>query len=396
MASIDTLERATGPAYRVRWRHNGAAAAPVILKDRDQAETFRRLVDMAGQDWPTPGQLRAHGLHDLADKAARESRPALVTVTLIEYCSRYIDDHSVASKDNRAKYHRMIANHMAEFFGAMRLVDVTGRDILNWQTYMGDEESGLGLSPKSIKNTRCAILAPALNAACKRDLDGNPPMLAYNPCESVPAPKVSSKRPSVWTQEELDAVLAAAYAIDPRAWALLLTLAGTGMRWSEVVALTTHAVYRDRGLIEVRQVARKDVRSQWRLHEAAKTNNAFRMVATPGAVFDVLAAQGAADGALVLTNAEGGLWRHETFFDNQWAKVRAAVRAAGYTRHLTLHGLRHTAATRLIDNGVGLFTVSGILGHAPGTTATMYGGRTGAGDAAAAVALGTLVSGKAA
>lgn len=321
MASIDLRLRASGPVYRVRFGPKADRQQAEFTNETD-ALLFDALVKEAGQQWPTPGRLRARGLIELAAERDLASRPSAGRVTLVDWCRRHVNDYSNATDANKAKYQRMITNHMGEWFGEMTLAAVTGRDILNWQRYMADDDTGRGLADKTIRNTRSAILAPALAAATRRDLDGNPPVLEYNPCEGVPVPNGKSVRPSVWTQDEVTAVLTAALTIDRRAYALLATLAGTAMRWSEAVAITTHAVYPDRGLIEVRQVARKNAASQWRLHHAPKTEEGFRPVAAGPAVLALLAAQDAADGALILTNSQYGLWRHETFFDGPWAKIR--------------------------------------------------------------------------
>ena len=40
--------------------------------------------------------------------------------------------------------------------------------------------------------------------------------------------------------------------------------------------------------------------------------------------------------------------------------------------HVKFHALRHTFATRAVENGVDVATVSGLLGHADVTTTTHY------------------------
>lgn len=395
MASIDIRKRAEDQVWRVRWRDNGEPQSEEFA-DPTEAEIFRALVNAAGQTYPGTAVLYARGLHALAVKREQLARTPVGGIRLVDWCHTYIDTASEASVREKVRYHAMVDNHIAETFGLTLLTQVTGRMIKNWQEALADDTAGPGLSAKTIKNVRCTVLAPALAAAAAPDLDGNPPLIPVNPCLAVKAPRVIDNRPEIWHQAEVNAMLAAAATVDRRAYALLATLAGTAMRWSEAVALTTHAVYPDRGVIEVRRKAIKDVGSQWRIVPAVKTRNGWRAVPAAPAVLALLAAQGAADGALVLTNDRGELWRHEAFFDCQWQKIRDMVKAQGFTRHLTLHGLRHTAATRMAENGVDLYTLSGILGHAPGTTTKLYGGRTGNNDARAAAALATLVTGTAA
>jgi len=73
-----------------------------------------------------------------------------------------------------------------------------------------------------------------------------------------------------------------------------------------------------------------------------------------------------------------------------WRRLREK---AGIDPTIRLHDLRHFAATRLLDAGVPVKTVSGRLGHArPATTLNVYAHFIPASDRAAADAMGEILT----
>jgi site-specific recombinase XerD len=55
----------------------------------------------------------------------------------------------------------------------------------------------------------------------------------------------------------------------------------------------------------------------------------------------------------------------------QWA-ISQAVKRAGITKEVTLHTLRHTYATHLLEQGVNILTIKELLGHAHIDTTMIY------------------------
>ena len=73
-----------------------------------------------------------------------------------------------------------------------------------------------------------------------------------------------------------------------------------------------------------------------------------------------------------------------------WRRLRERV---GIDKSVRLHDLRHFTATRLLDAGVPVKTVSGRLGHArPATTLNIYAHFVPATDRLAADAMGRILS----
>jgi integrase/recombinase XerD len=52
--------------------------------------------------------------------------------------------------------------------------------------------------------------------------------------------------------------------------------------------------------------------------------------------------------------------------------VSAAARAAGITRRVTPHTLRHTFATEMVRQGIDVVTLARMMGHVSVTTTQVY------------------------
>ena len=173
--------------------------------------------------------------------------------------------------------------------------------------------------------------------------------------------------------EEVPAYLEGLRAKAPRHFAILRTMAFTGLRLGEALGLEWGDIDWNGGFLTVQ-------RARWREHTTSpKTAGSIRRVNLSPETIEVLREHRRAEAAAAL---KAGRPMPEKVFVNEAgspmdeSKVRKAhakaLKAAGL-RRIRVHDLRGTFAALLVSAGVPIYHVSRMLGHSdPATTARHY------------------------
>lgn len=207
-----------------------------------------------------------------------------------------------------------------------------------------------GKSPKTIKNV-IHMLSSVLALAVE---EGH---LARNPTKRVRLPQAQT----VEHEERFLTIGEAAALVDatPAHYQPLVTfLLGTGLRWSEATALQARHINLDTGTVRV-QRAWKRIPGGWEIGPP-KSRKANRTVnaAVPALVAVAPLLGKPAD--LVFTTPTGKVVRHSNFYNRIWVP---SCERAGLDPRPTIHDCRHTFASWLISDGIGLEAVQDQLGH---------------------------------
>jgi integrase len=141
---------------------------------------------------------------------------------------------------------------------------------------------------------------------------------------------------------------------------LILLLGTVGLRFNEAVALKGSDLDSERGVISIQRTF-SDVKGH--LIEQPPKNGKVRQVPLPNSLRQPLLerkVRAGSDGYLFCSPL-GAAMRYSNFYRRIW---KQALRESGLSKAVTIHDLRHTAASWLIQSGCSISMVSNVLGHA--------------------------------
>ncbi|WP_355659495.1 site-specific tyrosine recombinase XerD [Halomonas salifodinae] len=187
--------------------------------------------------------------------------------------------------------------------------------------------------------------------------------LGADPLAGVRLPKVRPSLPNTLDEAEVERLLAAPDTSTPlglRDRAMLEVLYGCGLRVSELVNLSLASVNLRQGVVRVlgkgdkeRLVPLGEEGIVWLERYLRAGRGALMQDATRPALFP-----GRGDACLT----------RQAF----WYRIKVHARAAGITRPLSPHTLRHAFATHLLNHGANLRVVQLLLGHSDLSTTQIY------------------------
>ena len=170
--------------------------------------------------------------------------------------------------------------------------------------------------------------------------------------DGIPCPKEPKRLPVVLSREEVAIFLAAAPRLKSRT---MLTMAyAAGLRVSEIVALEVGDIDNQRMLIRIRQakgLKDRNVMLSPKLLELLRTY--WRRERPRRFLFPSQTEKPLSTGQVMLT-------------------CRRTRRRSGLKKDVTVHTLRHSFATHLLEAGVDLRTIQVLLGHRSFKTTALY------------------------
>ncbi|MFC4354529.1 site-specific tyrosine recombinase XerD [Chryseomicrobium palamuruense] len=242
--------------------------------------------------------------------------------------------------------------------------DLKKWEISSWQDVKRDtigqhlrKQKGEGKSTRTVARKIAAIRSFHQFLIRERVTD-------HDPAHQIEHPQLEQNLPKYLTTEEIDSLCQAVStdkAQGVRDLAIIELLYATGMRISECTQLNLEDIQLSMGFVRVFGKGSKERIIP--LHQTAITRIDFYLQTARRKLFK----PGGDETALFINQAGKRLTRQGI------AKLlKQHANAAGFTKEMTPHLLRHSFATHLVENGADLRAVQEMLGHAAIATTQIY------------------------
>lgn len=244
--------------------------------------------------------------------------------------------------------------HVEPKWGRRRIGDILRTEVQAWV-------AELPMSASSVAHAHTVLAGILDDAVSDR-------RIAANPARGVKMPRKIDKSKNFLTAAQVSAL-----ADESKHPDIVLLLATTGLRWGEMAALRIRDIDLGRGRIRVERSASK-VNAETIIGDTK--NHAARSVAVSASVLKLMAPAmvAKAPDELLWSRADGQPLRPPTTTHWFGAAVKRCQAADVKFPRVTVHELRHTAASLMIASGANVKTVQSQLGHKTATmTLDQYG-----------------------
>lgn len=236
--------------------------------------------------------------------------------------------------------------------------DITSNHIRAFRTWLNQEAGGNGKGVMlATQNYYFIAIRQFLKYLAKRDI------IALSP-NKIELAKLPERDIDVLYPEEMNRLLSsfsAATLEDLRDFALVSTLFSTGIRISEAASLNRDDIREERNEIPVRG-------------KGNKVRVVFLSKGAQEAIGAYTSKRGDIDPSLFARHKRGVGAQDDLRLTTRTMQriIKKRSRAAGITKDITPHTLRHSFATDLLSNGADIRHVQKLLGHSSITTTQIY------------------------
>ncbi len=346
-----------------------------------KAESAARVPESEPPAEPIPARFA------ITSAPVTRGQGAAEIITLGEWMERWLEIYAkpTVKLSTYCSYELYVRAHINPNIGHLYMSSLRADDLqafFNDRGVRGNLVTGGGLSPKTLTNIR-NMLHMAFDQAVRNRL------IFDNIIEAVRIPRIVKKEMRVLNREEQDRLITAArLAPEPAAFGIVFDLF-TGIRLGELCGLRWTNVDMERKQFRVCETRNRlpnfddslATSTSVKTESNTKTANSRRDVYLMDGLYqdfmeykliqDSVAEQypGYNPDGYVFCQENGRPYEPRTYQD----LFKRCVRKAGI-RDANFHALRHTFATRSLEQGMDVVTLSRLLGHAnPSITMDKYG-----------------------
>lgn len=372
-------ERGEGSLYQAK---DKSWVYQYSVEGKRKTKRFRRKAD-AKAFMEALNTVQVETVAEMLTGTAQKAEP----ITVGEWMDRWLEKYAkpTVKLSTYCSYEQMIRGHVKPMLGSKYMNTLTGEDLqdfFNDRRTQGNLKGRGGLSPKTLTNLR-NMMHLAFGQAVQNKL------IKENFVEAVRLPKAEKHEMRVLDPEEQTRlILAARRAPEPAAFGIIFDLF-TGLRIGELCGLRWENVDMEGRSFKVCETRNRlpnfdstvETTTSVKTTKTTKTDNSRRTVYIMDALFqdfqDYQTIQmslmqqypGYNPDGYVFCQENGQPYEPRTYQD----LFKRCVRQAGIA-DTNFHACRHTFATRSLEQGMDVVTLSRLLGHAtPSITLDKYG-----------------------
>ena len=285
-----------------------------------------------------------------------------------EWLKIWLDNYVQPSSKARTyeHYEYLCRTHVAPCIGDAEMREITPVYLQMYISRLlseGNSVTGCGLASNTV-NTVITLMQGSFRAAfASGEID-------HDPSEKIKRPKKTGKKVECFSVGDQKRIESAVICHNkPKMFGIILCLY-TGMRIGEALALEWSDVNLDKGLIYVTKSCRdnKSGVGGKRIVDTPKTVNSTRVIPVPKQLIPMLKQHKAESGGRWIISEDG----EPVTVRSYQRSFELLLKRIG-VEHKGFHALRHTFATRAIECGMDVKSLSEILGHKnPTVTLELY------------------------